>query len=58
MQDFLYDYFGNLYMAKDKKILDELDEKSASVIVPLKLTCPKCGEIVEVAVNPSYQFQQ
>lgn len=58
MQDFLYNYFGNLYMAKDKKILKKIEEKSVSFVEPLKLTCPKCGEIVEVSVSPTTQFQQ
>lgn len=58
MQDFLYNYFGNLYMAKDKKILKEIEEKSVSFVEPLKLICPKCGEVVEVSVAPTTQFQQ
>ena len=58
MQDFLYDYFGNLYMAKDKKILKAIEDKTVSFVEPLKLTCPKCGEIVEVTVSPTTSFQQ
>ena len=58
MQDFLYDYFGNLYMAKDKKVLEQLEEKSVSLVKPFQLVCPNCGEIVEVAVDPTTQFRQ
>ena len=58
MQDFLYDYFGNLYLAKDKKILKTLEDKTVSFVEPLKLKCPKCGEIVEVTVSPTTTFQQ
>lgn len=58
MQDFLFDYFGNLYMAKDKKILEEIEKKSVSLVEPFKLVCPHCGEITEVAVDPTTQFRQ
>ena len=58
MQDFLYEYFGNLYMAKDKKVLGELEKNSVSLVKPFKLTCPNCGEIVEVVVDPTTQFRQ
>lgn len=58
MHDFLYDYFGELYMAKDKKILTQLEENSVSIVEPLKLVCPHCGEITEVSVDPTVNFQQ
>ena len=58
MQDFLYDYFGNLYMAKDKKILKAIEDKTVSFVEPIKLICPKCGEEVEVTVSPTTRFQQ
>lgn len=58
MQDFLFDYFGELYMAKDKKVLEELEKNSVSLVKPFKLICPHCGEIVEVAVDPTTQFRQ
>lgn len=58
MQDFLYDYFGGLYMAKDKKILEQMEENSVSLVKPFKLICPNCGEVVEVAVDPTTQFRQ
>ena len=58
MQDFLYNYFGELYMAKDKKILQIIEDKTVSFVKPIKLVCPKCGEVVEVSVSPTTSFQQ
>lgn len=57
-EEFLYGYISNLYKATDRKILDELESKCVSTAVPFKMVCPKCGEITEVAVTPTTQFQQ
>ena len=58
LEEFLYGYLSNLYKASDRKILDELESKCVSTAVPFKMICPKCGEVTEVAVTPTTQFQQ
>lgn len=58
LQDFIYEYFSGLFKASDRKILDKIEKNCVSTVVPFKMVCPKCGEITEVSVNPTTQFQQ
>lgn len=55
---FLYSYFEDIYRAKDKKILKQISDETVSVIEPFKYTCPICGEVTEVLVTPTSNFQQ
>ena len=56
--EFLIDYLGSLTKNKDAKILKKIEVETSSDIVPFKEICPECGEIVEVRLYPSANFQQ
>lgn len=55
---FMFDYIADIYKNKDKKILDEIEENTVSVVEPFQVLCPKCGETTEVEVTPSMRFHQ
>ncbi len=55
---FLFAYIEDIYRAKDKKILKQISDETISSIEPFKYTCPICGEITEVPVIPTSNFQQ
>lgn len=58
MRRFLMDYFSNLYLHKDVKILRQIEKETISTVKPIKAICPECGENVEVEVTPSTTFWQ
>lgn len=55
---YLKSYIGNLWMAKDKKLLKEILDKTIIKIQPFKLMCESCGRETEVLVSPTSNFQQ
>lgn len=55
---FLKGYINDLCMAKDKKLLKEIVEKTLVKIEPFKLMCESCGRETEVLVTPTSNFQQ
>jgi len=56
--EYLFKYISELYKNEDRKILEEIEEKTMSIIKPFEVTCPKCGRTTEVTVTPSMRFQQ
>lgn len=56
--EFLIEYLGNLTKNKDTKLLKKMEEETSSHIVPFETVCPICGEVVEVGLFPSANFQQ
>ena len=55
---FLKNYIDNIYMAKDKKILQQILDETIVKIEPFKLLCEACGRETEVVVSPTANFQQ
>lgn len=55
---FLFDYISNLYKNEDRKILDEIEISTVSVIEPFEVECPTCNRITEVAITPTTRFHQ
>lgn len=55
---YLRSYIGNLWSAKDKKLLKEIVDKTIVKIEPFKLICESCGRETEVLVTPTSNFQQ
>ena len=57
-RDFLISYLNDLYKEEDENILDNIEDITNSVLIPLKGKCPTCDKEVEVYVQSSLRFQQ
>lgn len=55
---FLRGYIGNLYRAKDKKLLKQIVEETLVKIKPFVVVCDECERETEVEVTPTSNFQQ
>ena len=55
---FINDYVGNLYKAEDERLLDTIEKETTVSLVPIRDVCSNCGEIMEVYVQASLNFQQ
>lgn len=55
---FLKGYIGNLWSAKDKKVLQAIEDETTIQVKPFKVICDTCGRETEVTVSPTSNFQQ
>ena len=57
-REYMINYVGDLYKAKDKDILLDIEKELNCSVRPFITECPKCGATMEVMVTPSTTFQQ
>ena len=55
---FLRKLIEETYMAKHKKVFEQIVNETIIKVKPFETICPECGRVVEVEVRPSCNFQQ
>ena len=58
MHKYFTNYLKELYLYKDKKLLNKIDKDTTVGVKPFKIECDSCHEITEVALEPSLNFHQ